>query len=88
MCQNGKKGRRVLKTRGGESVRERMWQEKRLALILRRALSSDEAEDELSYFISDLGRVGGGHKQQHALFECIEMMHFNWIEQIFFFFQV
>lgn len=45
----------MLKTRGGESVRERMRQEKRLALILRRALSSDEAEDELSYFISDLG---------------------------------
>lgn len=45
----------MLETRGGGSVRERMRQEKRLALILRRALSWDEAEDELSYFISDLG---------------------------------
>lgn len=27
----------------------------------------------------------GGHKQQHTLFECIGMMHFNWIELSFFF---
>lgn len=26
----------------------------------------------------------GGHKQQHTLFECIEMMHLNWIELFFF----
>lgn len=49
----------MLETRSGESVRGRMQQEKRLALILQRALSSNEAEDELSYFISDLGFAGG-----------------------------
>lgn len=51
----------MLETRGGESVRERerMRQQKRLALILQRALSSDEAEDELSCFINDLGLAGG-----------------------------
>lgn len=45
-----------------------------------RALSSDEAEDVLSYFMSDLGFAGRGHKQLHALFKCIEMMHFNEME--------
>lgn len=82
MCQNQETGRRVLGMRGGESVRERMRQEKRPALILPGALSSEEAEDELSYFISDLG-LAGGHKQLHALFECIEMMHFNWLQLFF-----
>lgn len=68
MCQNQKTEEASAgDARRRKRARERRRQEKRLARILRGALSRDEAEDELSYFISDLGLAGGINNCTHDL---------------------
>lgn len=72
-----RRGGRELQTREGDNAAGKESCTYIYIFFFGPALSSGEAEDELSYFISDLGLAGRGHKQLHALFECTEMMHFN-----------